>query len=247
MPQQVNEQGLRVEWAFIVPERLYREGFHVVSANLPTGTGDVAVRDGLGELDRGGDPAMICSVDRAKLLGESLGLCHVAPPGASGFGNPNAACVRPYGGQYLYLGPVGVADGHCQIARGYGAEDRERDLTSDNIPHVRYHFCRRSVPERRLVHYQKSVDVAQAGHVRASPDGAAEDGLHHVVACLSEGIAQTLEVSRDSLLVDAGVRCEKFLAPPIEAVVRHDSRFHLQKRRRTSQRSNRLELQCREI
>ena len=36
----------------------------------------------------------------------------VAPLCASGLGNPNTASVGPDGGQYLYLGSVGVADRH---------------------------------------------------------------------------------------------------------------------------------------
>ena len=48
----------------------------------------------------------------ASFLAKSTRPRHVAPLCASGLGYPNAAGVGSYGGQYLYLGPVGVADRH---------------------------------------------------------------------------------------------------------------------------------------
>ena len=65
-------------------------------------------------------PATSSLVDLTELLGKSLRMHHVAPPSTSQLGNPNAARVRPYGRQYLYLGPVGVADRHCQVAGADG-------------------------------------------------------------------------------------------------------------------------------
>ena len=93
-------------------ERLTTCLLHVVSANLPAGTADEAVRHRLGKLDYWNYSAISRRVDFGELPGKVIRPRHVAPLCASGLGYPNAAGVGSYGGQYLYLGPVGVADRH---------------------------------------------------------------------------------------------------------------------------------------
>ena len=55
---------------------------------------------------------------------------------------------------------------------------------------------------------RRTLTSLRPGHVRASPDGAAEHGLHHVVAFLSEGLAQALEASCSGPRIPAAVPIE---------------------------------------
>ena len=66
---------------------------------------------------------------------------------------------------------------HRQIARAYGILPKP---ILDGFSHVLYGSCRRLVYKRRLVHYEKGIDIAEAGHVSALPHRTSEHGLHHV-------------------------------------------------------------------
>ena len=90
----------------------------------------------------------------------------------------------------------------------------------DGVPHVFDDYCRRLVHKRRLVHYEKGVDVAETSYISALPHGTAKHGLHHV-AFLSEEPAQASKALGDSLSVPAVVLCEKSLAVLIEPIVWH--------------------------
>ena len=200
----MNKHGFRVQWALIALEGIDCERLHVVSAELPVLLHDETVRHRLSKLDYRNYSAIPRRVDLRKLFGKSVGLCHVAPLSASRVGNPNTG-LRPYGGQQLDFVPVGVLDRYCQFARAYGVL---WEPPPNRVPYVCYDLGRRLVHKRGLVHYQKDIDVTEASHVRALPDGTAEHGLHYMVAFLPKETTQTLKVSRDSLLIRAGVPCE---------------------------------------
>ena len=108
----MNEHVLRVEGALIVLERVDRQRLHVVSTDLPAGTADEAVRHRLGKLDYRTTLPSLAVLTLASLLAKSSGratLLHLVLPGSA---IRNAVGVSPYGGQYLDLGPVRVADRH---------------------------------------------------------------------------------------------------------------------------------------